>query len=241
MIARISILLLLFFGSFSAIAVAGERSEGSALADERTWSDEQCMGEGEYTALSFSPVRHRLDEGGGVWVWELRAGTWIADWDFTAKTAEKSSEISGKALGFIGPAVELRFNDRFSIEAAYQYNMGGDIAAHVVSAGVAYKLFPPETMDERYERLTVDFGVCYGALDIGIGGFPGDFDNSVGFYGGVQYIVELGERFELNVGIQARSLKFDFNPDDDVTEYNTSIGGLGGVTSFHILGIAYKF
>lgn len=179
--------------------------------------------------------------GEGRWVWELRSGAWIADWDFTAITATTGYNVEGKVLGFLSPATEIRFTEHFSVEAAYVYNIGGDISAHVVSAGLAFKLFPPEPLDEQYERFVVNAGLCYGTIDIGVSDFPGDFDNAVGFYGGIQYIVELGERFEFNIGLQVRSLEFDFNPDADVIVADGSIGGLGAVTSLHLFGLSWKF
>lgn len=172
---------------------------------------------------------------------EIRLGTWVSDWNFDVRTASDEFSLKGNLTLFVSPSFEFLLNDRFSVKTAYEFHLGPDLTAHVVDAGIAWRIDLGDGTPKDYEQAQIEAGISYGTLDVTLGGFPGDFDNAFGLYAGATYLVWIGERWELNLGLHVRWMEFNYNESAGVLDADSSLGGFGVLSSVHLVGISFRF
>ena len=162
-----------------------------------------------------------------AWSIGARFDLWVTDLDFTAQTATTRTEVetalhSGADLfAFVG------LGGNWGAEVGVETTLGGDSETESLVFALSLQWELPILEDSPLVP-ALRAGVLYGSYTMD--DIPGDFDDAVGFEGGLQVSLPLaGERggLGLTLAVMGRNLEFDFEPDSAATVYDDSIGGMG--------------
>ncbi len=154
----------------------------------------------------------------------LLGGAWLWFSDFKARTVDKEYTIEGLATSDFRLFATVNLKPTFGFTLAPEFSMGSGNSVLAGSLTLFARLGLSPTV-----WLVPRAGVCAGqyAEDI----VPGSFDVGIGGQGGLALEARLGKKTSLLLAVDARYLKFKFDPDPVVVDSDSAHGGLGVIVA----------
>jgi len=188
----------------------------------------------EYRRPSDPEPKARAVEGVAV----VRVGAWIGnDFQFEANRTDGLQSSSKQNVLFstsLMAGVELY--DHFMILGMVEADFASKLTAEVGGAYIGWHQRPKERYGKGVpDEATVYAGVIGGSIKVHEDNF-GDFDNDIGFAGGISFGWELGRNWSFELSGEYRYLQFDYKKE--VVSGDTSIGGNSG---WFGVGLNFRF
>jgi len=188
----------------------------------------------EYRRPSDPEPKVRAVEGVAL----VRAGAWVSrDFEFQANrkdglqsTSEQTTMISASLMAGI------EIYDHFMVMGMVEVDVASKLTAEVAGLYVGWHQRPKERYGKGVpDEATVYAGVIGGSLKVHEDDF-GDFEDDVGFAGGLSFGWTLSPSWSVEIYGEYRFLEFDYKKE--VASGDTTIGGNSG---WFGVGINFRF